>query len=192
MSNNIECPLCESKDVITSVRINNYFEPFGGSAEVELNENHCNSCGISADFTDSNDATIESILEKLKANSAMSILNDFAEGGYKFASMERVLELPQRTLARWKSTGNASAAGLALLRFIRLFPWLLEVADKRFEFNEAQRISVNSALKNVTFQDPLAKDYRPTTSDIYNLQINNNQTFNIEINPDSGELLPAK
>ena len=46
--------------------------------------------------------------------------------------MERALELPSRTIARWKG-GEVSAATLALLRITRTFPWILEVADAHFD-----------------------------------------------------------
>lgn len=189
MSNDLNCPLCASQDIETKVRIKSFFEPFAGSLNANLNEHHCNNCGMSGDFLKSNDDIIQDVLNKLKEKSAIAILSDFAEHGYNFSSLERALELPQRTLTKWKNTGKTSAAGLTLLRFLRLFPWLIEVADNRFDFQEAQRTCINAALKTVSFQDPLSPSSIPSTGmgDIYVQQNNyiSDTSISIEIKQDT-------
>ena len=119
---------------------------------------------MSGDFLKTNDDIIQGVLDQLKERSAVSILSDFAKYGYNFSSLERALELPQRTLTKWKTTGKTSAAGLTLLRFLRLFPWLIEVAEKRFDYQEAQRTCINAALKTVNFQDPFSSSGIPATN----------------------------
>lgn len=164
MSNDIYCPLCESTDIETQVINKEFFEPFGGSSEASINKHHCEKCGLSGDFLKTNDDIIQGVLDQLKERSAVSILSDFAKYGYNFSSLERALELPQRTLTKWKTTGKTSAAGLTLLRFLRLFPWLIEVAEKRFDYQEAQRTCINAALKTVNFQDPFSSSGIPATN----------------------------
>ncbi len=164
MNNDIQCPLCESTDIETRVINKKFFEPFGGSSEASINKHHCENCGLSGDFLKTNDDIIQSVLDQLKERSAISILSDFAKHGYNFSSLERALELPQRTLTKWKTTGKTSAAGLTLLRFLRLFPWLIEVAEKRFDYQEAQRTCINAAMKTVRFQDPLSTSGMPAAS----------------------------
>ena len=193
MSNDIHCPLCESTDIETKVRVKTFFEPFGGSSEASINEHHCDNCGMSGDFLKTNDDIIQDVLDQLKKRSTISILSDFANHGYNFSSLERALELPQRTLTKWKTTGKTSAAGLTLLRFLRLFPWLIEVADKRFDFQDAQRTYISAALKTVSFQDPLSSAGRPATAigDIYFQQNNffGENPVSIEIKSDTAENL---
>jgi hypothetical protein len=189
MINDIHCPLCDSKDIETKVRIKSFFEPFAGSLEAKLNEHHCDNCGMSGDFLKNNDEIIQGILDQLKERSSISILSDFANHGYNFSSLERALELPQRTLTKWKNTGKTSAAGLTLLRFLRLFPWLIEVADKGFDYQEAQRTCINAALKTVSFQDPFSSSNIPVTDmgDIYFQQNNyiSETSISIEIKSDT-------
>ena len=48
------------------------------------------------------------------------------------AGMERVLGLPQRTMMRWKA-GTFSDSAAALLRILATYPWMIDVADARFD-----------------------------------------------------------
>ena len=64
------------------------------------------------------------------------------------SAIERALSLPQRTLTKWKNgVIKPSAAGLALMKYIRTFPWLIEVAENNFEYNIAQKIYISSAIQ---------------------------------------------
>lgn len=47
------------------------------------------------------------------------------------AQFERTFNLPKRTLARWKK-GNCSAAGLALLKIVDVYPWVLQLAEAKY------------------------------------------------------------
>lgn len=66
----------------------------------------------------------------------------------QIAHAERVLGLPARTIARWK-TGHASASATALLRFIVTYPWLLEVAEDQFEPTKADFHVAKAFYKSV-------------------------------------------
>jgi hypothetical protein len=65
--------------------------------------------------------------------------------------MERALGLPARTLARWKNeqTTSPSAAGVALMRIIRTFPWILEVADVQFDKTKARKVLLQAAMDEI-------------------------------------------
>ncbi|MBU1568858.1 MAG: hypothetical protein KJ630_24940 [Proteobacteria bacterium] len=199
MSNDIHCPLCNSVDINTQIRLKNISEPFSGSDEVELVENICNTCGMAGDFLDINDKAIEEKYELLKEKSAISILNDFSKHGLNYASMERALDLPQRTLAKWKSTGKPSAAGLTLLRFLRLFPWLIEVAEHRYEFQNSQKICAKAALGAIRFTDPMGitEDSIPATNNLFYFPTqvnitNQNAVFKIEPNTTRESLVGSR
>lgn len=92
---------------------------------------------MSGDFAQQNDARVAEALERAVRDSARAIIDQLAERGISMAYFERALQLPQRTLARWKEGGSA-AAGIALLRLVRTYPWLLRVADHGFSEASAQ------------------------------------------------------
>ncbi|MFA5698302.1 MAG: hypothetical protein WC954_01035 [Sphaerochaeta sp.] len=75
----------------------------------------------------------------------VNILNDLNEMGYSNALMERILGLPARTLARWKNEQsiNPSAAAIALMRIIRTYPWILVVADAKFD----EEVALNTLIR---------------------------------------------
>lgn len=60
-----------------------------------------------------------------------NIVKKFTEKGMSNPHLERVLDIPQRTIEKEKD--NPSPELVALLRIINLFPWMLEVADNNFD-----------------------------------------------------------
>lgn len=145
-----KCPACgatDIKDKIIDVILN---EPFGGQDIVKTHEIECSTCGTRGDFFNENDAILSNAHKKLKQKGIENIINDFADYNISMSAIERALEMPQRTLTKWKNGISASSSsGIALMRFIRLFPWLLEVAEKKYDYNESQRIHINAAVKQL-------------------------------------------
>jgi DNA-binding transcriptional regulator YiaG len=125
-------------------------EPFGGEKTVETHEIVCSMCGSRGDFFDENETVVVETIKKLKQKSTINILKDFSDRKISMSAIERALEIPQRTLTKWKN-GNTmpSSTGIALMRFIRLFPWLLEVAERKYDYNEAQKVHINAALQRL-------------------------------------------
>ena len=76
------------------------------------------------------------------------MLSHLSKIGYSMAAIERALELPQRTISRWKANKELSSIGIALLRIIRTYPWILEVAEKKFDFNDAWIIYIQNAVND--------------------------------------------
>ncbi len=108
----------------------------------------CRKCGFE-EYLPSNDRTIERALSDLKKASMVHLLNDLNSSGLTNAYMERALGLPARTLARWKNEASImpSAAGHALMRLIRTFPWLLQVAEEGFDEKKARILLLKAAGK---------------------------------------------
>src|SRR5690606_15728742 len=81
---------------------------------------------------------------------AKNILESMSNVGITMAMFERVFELPTRTLTRWKN-GDFSASALALLRIVATYPWIIEVAEHKFEKNYANfavvKIAANELLE---------------------------------------------
>ena len=143
---NTTCPSCGSEKV--EVFISKHLLPivYGEPAEWEEKTQHCQICGENGDFANENDPAIESAIEFAKKQSVNSMLDGLSELGIKMTYLERALELPARTVARWKN-GGSSAASIALLRVIRTFPWILEVADANFAPNIAKKKLIQEASR---------------------------------------------
>jgi len=148
--NKQRCPACGSIDIIDEKKSILTKEPFGGQDNIEIHENICSMCGSRGDFFNQNEPLIEGTIKKLKQKSVENILNYFIDSKMSMSSIERALEMPQRTLTKWKNKTNMpSSAGIALMRFIKLFPWLLEVAENKYDYSEAQKIHINEAIQKL-------------------------------------------
>jgi transposase-like protein len=145
------CPACGSENISENKKSIAIKEPFVGEENIEIIENICHDCESTGDFYDQNDEIIEAKIKELKQRSVENILKYFIENRRSLTSIERALEIPFRTLAKWKNkTTKTSAAGIALLRFIRLFPWLLEVAENKYDPQKAENIMVNNAIDKLS------------------------------------------
>jgi len=148
--NKQRCPACGSIDIIDEKKSILIKEPFGGQNNIEIHENICSLCGSRGDFFNQNETLIDETIKKLKQKSIENILNYFIDSKMSMSSIERALEIPQRTLTKWKNRINVpSSAGIALMRFIKLFPWLLEVAENKYDYNESQKIHINAAIQKL-------------------------------------------
>jgi DNA-binding transcriptional regulator YiaG len=145
-----KCPVCGSTDIKDEKQNIIINEPFGGKKTVETHEIICSTCGSRGDFFNENEILLIDNIKELKLKSIKNIINDFKDHKISMSAIERALEIPQRTLTKWKN-GNLSpsSTGVALMRFLRLFPWLLEVAERKYDYNEAQKIHIKSAVENL-------------------------------------------
>ena len=97
------CPVCGDKNINTVKNYREIKEPFAGQKTLELDEYSCSTCESTGDFFDDNELVISECIKSLKKDAAANILTDFAEKNINFAAIERALELPQRTLTKWKN-----------------------------------------------------------------------------------------
>jgi hypothetical protein len=65
-----------------------------------------------------------------------NILDDLNRSNISMAMLEPVFDLPARTLTRWKH-GDFSSSALALLRIVSTFPWIIHVAEEKFNPKQA-------------------------------------------------------
>lgn len=150
-SKNKTCPVCGSDEIYEKKKKHRIKEPFAGEKNIEIIENVCKVCESKGDFFDQNNKVIEENIKELKQRSVENILKYFIENKRSLMSIERVLEIPFRTLAKWKNQiTKTSAAGIALLRFIRLFPWLIDVAENRYDPKKAENIMLNNAIEKLS------------------------------------------
>ncbi|EKE07800.1 MAG: hypothetical protein ACD_17C00512G0003 [uncultured bacterium] len=143
---NTYCPACGSAELKSEIKRIAVPVVYGDPVEYEERIDQCLLCGERGDFAGGNDARIEEALAGAKKHFVKFILERISNCGIKVAYLERALDLPPRTVSRWKN-GESSAASIALLRTISMFPWILEVADSGFDQNTADMILINQANK---------------------------------------------
>lgn len=140
----ITCPACGSDSLSTEAKNIHIPVEYGRDIDIEETTYICNICGSDGDFADATDKKIEQALEHAKIEATELMLTRLTGGGITMAYFERAMGLPQRTLARWKK-GKISAPGFALLRTVDTFPWILDVADAKFNKKHAVTKMMESA-----------------------------------------------
>lgn len=126
------CPACGSDSISTTEIHNRIHIAYGDDEEYIEIVDHCVSCGEEGDFSGENDTEINKALNIARRHSVCNMVDFLQSQNVKTAYLERALELPARTVNRWK-TKEPSASGLTLLRIIRTYPWILEVADADYD-----------------------------------------------------------
>jgi transposase-like protein len=143
----IECPICGSTKLERKITKETLKGDMGKSVEYKKIFYRCSDCESEGDFFEENTGTINSALETLKKEYIKSTLDYFIEKKISFSSVERILNLPQRTLTKWKNnTSQPSAASMALLKFLCVFPWLLDIAEHSYDYDTSQKIFLQSAF----------------------------------------------
>lgn len=171
----VSCPACGDNNLEKNTIKKSLHEPYGGSKNIDIVCYTCNSCGFSGDILNENEKDLQAAIDELKANSVKNILENFQKQHYNFSAIERALEIPQRSLSKWKSASKPSASAVALLKYLHLFPWLIEVAEHKFDFNSAQRIHISDAFNQLIGQMTFNEDARgfetTTTMEVLRLKI---------------------
>jgi transposase-like protein len=150
----IECPVCGSANLEKKFSTEILKGDFGENTHYKKTYYKCFDCESESegDFSEENTDAINSALDTLKKEYIKSALDYFVDNKISFSSVERILNLPQRTLTKWKNdVSQPSAAGIALLKFLRVFPWLLNVAEHSYDYDKSQKIFLQSAF-NILLQ----------------------------------------
>jgi transposase-like protein len=143
----IECPVCGSANLEKNVSNEILQGDFGEAAYYKKTSYKCLDCESEGDFFKENADAINFALDILKKKYVKSTLDYFIDNKISFSAIERILDLPQRTLTKWKNdVSQPTAAGIALLKFLRMFPWLLDVAEHSYDYDAAQKIFLRSAF----------------------------------------------
>ena len=131
MSDAVRCPFCGSEDIATAEEVASIVMPCAPPGQYLAVVNTCRDCGERGDFAKRNDVRIVAARKQLRRESASNILRGLSDHGITMAYIERAFDLPKRTLARWKA-GKFSASATALLRTVKTYPWIVEVADEDY------------------------------------------------------------
>jgi len=144
------CPVCGSSDISRSKKPLSITEAFSGNRTVDVVTYHCNSCGSDGDFFDENQGLIDEAIKHSQSLVVANVIDYFERNQTSLAGMERALGLPQRTLTKWKTGAlQPSSSAVSLFKFLRIYPWLLSVAEHKYDYVIGQRIHVTDALKKV-------------------------------------------
>jgi len=119
------CVLCGSDKTELKASTRTTSVQFSDHFEVEVSNVFCKTCG--ADYSRrEDDDIIEESYTKAQKNAAVNIINYLRnEKGLNLAGVEVGLQIGQRTLANVLEGAEVSRELYALLRIVRLNPWIL-------------------------------------------------------------------
>lgn len=158
MENNKEvtCPVCGSSAVDMSTTKKTITERYGTPVEVSMEVYKCRVCGMEGDFSGHGDEIIEKAIENSKHKAIVHIIEEFIRNEISMSSIERALDLPQRTLTKWKNgLSTPSATGAALMNVIRTYPWILTVAQYKYDPFIARNVHISNAITELLKITPL-------------------------------------
>jgi hypothetical protein len=150
MNEKIFCPVCGSDNLERVVSKETFQGDMGKKLIADRVHEKCKDCGSEGDFSGESEKAIEKTLSAFNEAYVDEVLDFFNEKKISFAGIERAVGLPQRTLTKWKNrVSSPTAAGIALLKYLRTFPWLIEVAENKFDFEISHKIFITTAFNTL-------------------------------------------
>ena len=144
--NKNQCPACGSTDMTRYENKNADQLTLGNKFFYDEIYYKCNSCSEEGDFLSETEPNYVSAQKNAQLDMIKEILDGFNRSNISMAMLERVFELPVRTLTRWKN-GDFSSSGLALLRILATFPWIISVAEHKFNSTFASSAIIKVAVQ---------------------------------------------
>lgn len=174
------CPICEMGELEKKEENEKINDLFAGEYVITRTYYVCPVCGEESDFFDENDLNLQNKEKEIRKISITNIINKLSSKGHSLASIERMLELPQRSLTKWKNNhSEASASAVTLLKYVATFPWLLEVADKNFNPQESEIIHWRATFYEL-WQKCGGENSRLKAADIFEKDNLSKITFTLE------------
>jgi hypothetical protein len=140
--------VCESDDTSLISKDEAMFLPVVGASQFRATYIQCANCGFEGSTDSKNDKSVETMLARVREQTAKTVFFELHSFGVSLAAFERAFGLASRTTNRWK-TGEYSASSLALLRSVHRFPWLIKVADSGFDLNYSRATILSEAAKTL-------------------------------------------
>lgn len=131
-NNAISCPACGSKKIERHEVISKDSVTLGSEFIYQEVYYHCDDCSDEFDILNESEKNFRDAEQKAHKLFATQAIEHLVSMGISMALFERVFELPTRTLTRWKE-GNLSAGALSLLRVLITYPWVVKVAEKKYD-----------------------------------------------------------
>lgn len=126
------CPACGSKAMTRHENVKSDHITLGSNFDYKQIYYTCKSCHEEIDIFCETDQNFEAAQKKAQHLFIQHSIEWLNQNKVSMATFERVFELPQRTLTRWKE-GNFSSSTLSFLRIITTFPWIIKIAENRFD-----------------------------------------------------------
>ncbi len=168
--NNLECPACGSEKIkdlnITEVRQ----LTLGSEFSYQIPIHACEVCGEEGDFNGKADGIRELAMANARVNLAKDLISSISETGMKLAYIERAFEIPQRTISSKWGSGKVSASGLALLRIVKSMPWIVHIADNKFDRKEI-RSTVQLVWGNMLRDHKIPLTYSTTEGPLTSINV---------------------
>lgn len=147
-----KCMSCGEPNPKVVETIEYYTAPFGSPVAYRQWHTECSFCGYELDVSDPNE--FPSAIKKAESNSVPKMLDELLNANkYSYAEIERSLELPNRLVSNWKKKAKVVRGSLALLRVIRAFPWIIDVAKRHYDTKIVESINrcvlSNSSIGNI-------------------------------------------
>lgn len=149
VNESVICPACGSGKVSRSETECTDKLTLGSEFTFKTINYKCNSCGEEGDFLAESDENYLAAQKEAQVHLVKQILGNLHQVGISMALFERVFELPARTLTRWKN-GDFSSTSVALLRLVSTCPWIIEVAEYKFDPTSARNILIKVAAQEFT------------------------------------------
>ncbi len=185
----IICPACGSSEVARFEKESFSQLTLGSQFSFKEINYKCNACQEEGDFLAETDKNYLVAQKEAQGNLVKQLLETMHSMGITMAMFERVFELPTRTLTRWKN-GDFSSSALALLRIVTTYPWIIEVAENKFEKTYSKFAVVTSAaqeFKNDSIIKPAMQPKIPeknmNSSAIFFISVNNSQASEKSVRP---------
>ncbi len=130
------CPFCGSNNVDKITESNEVPVPYALPAQFKTEQLICKDCGMDTDV--SNGKKMQDAIDTVTQESVPKMINSLTSNGWTLAKIEHSLSLSERTLSRWMRSPKLSSESIALLRILRTYPWIVQVADRQYQPGYAQ------------------------------------------------------
>ena len=146
--NKVICPACGSSHLKQTESVQSMQLTLAPEFEVITHNYLCETCGEEGDFSLQNDNQIGVAVKEAQKVFVKHTLSEL-EDVMPLVRIERALEIPFRTMNRWKS-GDFSAPSIALLRILKTYPWIINVAEDRFSKESSTKYLYSAGLRGVS------------------------------------------
>ncbi len=141
------CPLCGSKELKKIEKQSSGKITLGEKFSFKEVYFECSTCHEAFDLFYETDKNYQKAEKKAQKKFVEKTITELSKNISTMSFFERVFELPIRTLSRWKS-GDFSFTSLALLRIVKTYPWIIDVAEHKFDESFAKNIITQIANSN--------------------------------------------
>lgn len=182
----VTCPACGSNQVARSEKESFADLTLGSKFSFREVNYKCNSCCEEGDFLAETDKNYLVAQKEAQSNLVKQLVETMNNAGITMAMFERVFELPARTLTRWKN-GDFSSNAIALLRIVITYPWIIEVAENKFEKTYSKCAVITAAAQE--FKKEIHSNNQPQITET---STGSSAIFVVKVNSAHTHVKPAK